>query len=172
MRIMKLILVQIPTQNIETNPNKEKAPIEEKKEENINNIPNLEIKLTNSDIKLAKKIEELEIKLDNLNKGKLSEEPKEEEKNIYDKYELSDITKAFLDSYTEDSSQKPELSDFSKAYITGLDVDYNIDYEDTKKNERPALSGLTMEFLKDNENTNDDSNKMEKIIEEKEEESN
>ena len=64
------------------------------------------------------------------------------------------------------------MSDFSKAYITGLDVDYNIDYEDTKKNERPALSGLTMEFLKDNENTNDDSNKMEKIIEEKEEESN
>ena len=89
--------------------------------------------------------------------------------NLLNKYELSDVTKAYLDSYLDDSSPKAELSDFSKAYMTGLTLDYQTE---TKNEERPALSGFAMEFLNDNyEGDNTGKNKME-IIEEKEEENN
>jgi len=121
----------------------------------------------NSDQKLEKKIKDLESKLDNLNKASsLENELKNQEdqkdgqnQNLFDQYSilnkpgLSDITKAYLSSYLEDSPSKVELSDYSKAYLT----DYNKD----EKEERPALTGLTMEFLKNNEE-----------IEEKEEENN
>ena len=121
-----------------------------------------------SDKKLEKKIKDLETKLDKLNNPSPSEEDKhqEEEKNIYDKYELSDISKAFLNSYLDDGNSRPELSDFSKAYMTSISDDFTS--ETTTNNERPVLSGLTMEFLKDNEEKSE-SNKMEEIIEEKDE---
>ena len=51
--------------------------------------------------------------------------------------------------------------------MTGLTLDYQ---SDTKNEERPALSGYAMEFLKDSYDYND-KNKME-VIEEKEEENN
>ena len=86
---------------------------------------------------------------------------------MFTKFELSDITKQYLNSYLEDSGPSPELSDFSKAYITGLGDSYK--NEETNV-ERPALSGLTMEFLNDNYEDNADKNKMEEIIEVKEEE--
>ena len=124
--------------------------------------------MTESDKKLEKKIKVLETKLDKLNNPSQSDEEnqKDEEKNIYDKYELSDISKAFLNSYLDDGSPKPELSDYSKAYMTGISEDYT---SETTNNERPVLSGLTMEFLKDTDEKSE-SNKMEEIIEEKEEE--
>ena len=83
-----------------------------------------------------------------------------------DKYELSDISKAFLNSYLDDGNSRPELSDFSKAYMTSISDDFTS--ETTTNNERPALSGLTMGFLKDNEEKNE-NNKKEEIIEEKDE---
>jgi hypothetical protein len=131
-----------------------------------------EIKRLNSDQKLEKKIKDLEEKLDNLNNNNISSSDQEKQEeinmnnNLINKYELSDITKAFLDSYLDDSGTKAELSDFSKAYITGLTFDYQ---SEPKNEERPALSGLTMEFLNDNYDTT--NNKME-VIEEKEEENN
>ena len=132
-----------------------------------------ETKSLNSDQKLEKKIKDLEEKLDNLNNNNnisSSEQEKQDEVNInnnlINKYELSDITKAFLDSYLDNSDTKAELSDFSKAYMTGLTFDYQ---SEPKNEERPALSGLTMEFLNDNYDTT--NNKME-VIEEKEEENN
>ena len=132
-----------------------------------NKIVNLDLKMTESDKKLEKKIKDLETKLDKLNNPSQSDEEnkKDEEKNIYDKYELSDISKAFLNSYLDDGSPKPELSDYSKAYMTGISEDYT---SETTNNERPVLSGLTMEFLKDTDEKSE-SNKMEEIIEEKDE---
>ena len=137
----------------------------------------MELKSLNSDQKLEKKIKDLEEKLDNLNNNNNNnnitsdeqENPTENNlnNNLLNKYELSDITKAYLDSYITDSSPRAELSDFSKAYMTGLTFDYQ---SETKNEERPALSGFAMEFLKDSYDDND-KNKME-IIEEKEEENN
>ena len=72
------------------------------------------------------------------------------------------MTKAFLNSYLDDSEPKPELSDFSKAYMVGLSDDYN---KETNNNERPALSGLTMQFLEYN-NNDEDNNKIEEQKEE------
>ena len=135
---------------------------------------NLELHNLNSDQKLEKKIKDLEEKLDNLNNNVSSSEQEKHDdininNNLLNKYELSDITKAYLDSYLDDSSPKAELSDFSKAYMTGLTLDYQTE---TKNEERPALSGFAMEFLNDNyEGDNTGKNKME-IIEEKEEENN
>ena len=145
----------------------------------------------NSDQKLEKKIKDLETKLDNLNKGTSNienSESQKKEEDIYDKYsflnkpELSDITKAYLSAYLDDDSQpKAELSDFSKAYMTGL-TDYNNNNAHEEKIERPALSGLTMEFLKDNDEIEEkkeeneeeikEDNKNEEINEEKKEEGN
>ena len=119
--------------------------------------------------KLEKKIKDLELKLDDLNNN-ISPflditEPERPEQNNINKYSildnpgLSDITKAYLNSYLEDSEPKTELSDFSKAYIIGLN-DYNI------INDSPVLTGLTKEFL----NQYDDNiNKNEEIKEIKEE---
>ena len=119
--------------------------------------------------KLEKKIKDLELKLDDLNNN-ISPflgltEIEEQEQNKNDKYSildnpgLSDITKAYLSSYLEDSSPKLELSDFSRAYFFGLD-DYNI------YNERPALSGLTQEFLMENDNDMDKNEEIKEIKEE------
>jgi hypothetical protein len=109
------------------------------------------LKILNSDQKLEKKIKELEKKLDNLNNPSslIEENQKEEENNLYDKYQLSDLTKEFLNTYLDDSEPAPELSDFSKAYMVGLSDDYN---KESTNDERPALSGLTMQFLENNNN--------------------
>ena len=119
--------------------------------------------------KLEKKIKDLELKLDDLNNNISpflgSTEIEEQEQNNNVKYSildnpgLSDITKAYLSSYLEDSSPKLELSDFSRAYFFGLD-DYNI------YNERPALSGLTQEFLMENDNDMDKNEEIKEIKEE------
>ena len=61
---------------------------------------------------------------------------------------LSDITKEYLSTFLEESMPKTELSDFSKAYMIQLD-DYNM------INERPTLSVLTKEFLKENDDNRD-----------------
>ena len=55
---------------------------------------------------------------------------------------LSDITKEYLSSFLEESMPKTELSDFSRAYMIKLDG-YNMN------DERPTLSGLTKEFLRE-----------------------
>ena len=79
----------------------------------------------------------------NLNK----EEEKTKEENIFEKYSilnnpgLSDITKAYLSSYT--STARHELSDFGKAYLSTNEAE-------TSNNARPELSNLTMEYLMEN----------------------
>ena len=81
--------------------------------------------------------------------------------NYYQKYllnnpDLSDITKAYLSSYT--SSTRPELSDFSKAYMSS-------NVTGGTNGNRPELSNLTMEYLKNtsinlrNSNDNIEDNK-------------
>ena len=72
----------------------------------------------------------------------------ETSEDIYQKYyllkkpELSDITKAYLSSYTSPIT-RIELSDFSKAYISSNIIG-------GVNNSRPELSNLTMEYLKQN----------------------
>lgn len=110
----------------------------------------------NSDQKLEKKIKDLESKLDDLNNNSNSAFNISEPINIdYDyKYSLlnkpglSDITKEYLSSFLEESMPKTELSDFSRAYMIKLDG-YNMN------DERPTLSGLTKEFLRENDDNND-----------------
>ena len=122
------------------------------------------INFSSSDKKLENKIRELEAKLDNklesLNYASMltstnnfnnnediknKDEDKSKGDNILEKYSilnnqgLSDITKAYLGSYI--SGDRPELSDFSKAYINGISSNNSI---------RPELSNLTMEYLKNN----------------------
>ena len=92
--------------------------------------------LTNNDIK-----NEIDNNPSDINKEEASED-------IYQKYsllkkpELSDITKAYLNSYTSPITHT-ELSDFSKAYISSNIIGGG-------NNSRPELSNLTMEYLKQN----------------------
>ena len=77
--------------------------------------------------------------------NKNEEKPKEE--SIYDKYpflnkpELSDYTKAYLSSYS--SGTRPELSDYTKAYLSTLTTNTT----NTSSTNRPELSNLTKEYL-------------------------
>ena len=104
-----------------------------------------------------------EIKNENNGGTNLISDNKEEltTENIYQKYllnnpDLSDITKAYLSSYT--SSARPELSDFSKAYMSS-------NVTGGTSGNRPELSNLTMEYLKNtsinlrNSNDNIEDNK-------------
>ena len=82
----------------------------------------------------------------NINK----DEDKDKEVDIFEKYslnkpELSDITKAYLSSYTS-TVARPELSDFSKAYISSSYTGTT----SSNNNPRPELSNLTMEYLMKN----------------------
>jgi len=115
-------------------------------------IENNEInKNLNSTQKLEQKIKDLESKLDDLNNKPISEFNLAETENNINKYSildkpgLSDITKEYLSSNLDYLAPNNELSDFSKAYMIGLDVFNNI------ISDRPSLSGLTKEFLKENE---------------------
>ena len=115
-------------------------------------IENIEInKNLNSTQKLEQKIKDLESKLDDLNNKPISEFNLAETENNINKYSildkpgLSDITKEYLSSNLDYLAPNNELSDFSKAYMIGLDVFNNI------ISDRPSLSGLTKEFLKENE---------------------
>ena len=105
----------------------------------------------NSSAKLEKKIKDLETKLDELNSNtssflnKIDQENNNYNKNsILDKPELSDITKEYLNTYLEEISTKNELSNYSKAYIMGLDGYNSI-------NKIPTLSELTKEYLTEKE---------------------
>ena len=117
---------------------------------------NYSIKSLNSSKKLEQKIKELESKLDELNNNSTSifnlGEPLDIDYDykysLLNKPGLSETTKAYLNSFLDDPIQNTELSYFSRAYITKLD-DINID------SERPVLSGLTKEFLKENDENND-----------------
>ena len=137
---------------------------------NINKLidnNNSSLKSLSSSKKLEQKIKDLESKLDDLNNNTTSAFNISEPIDIdYDyKYSilnnqgLSDITRAYLSSFLGESIPKTELSDFSKAYMIKLD-DYNANIE------RPTLSGLTKEFLKEND---DDKDKKEEINEIKQE---
>ena len=152
----------------------EMEPKPENKEEKIE-----EINKKSSDKKLENKIKELESnldqKLDYLNYAKTSlsltdgvkndtdnanvnkdEKEKEKQFNIFEKYSflnnpgLSDITREYLSAYA--SNPRPELSDFSKAYINS-----NLT-ETTTSNTRPELSNLTKEYLKNNVTTTNINN--------------
>ena len=132
---------------------------------------NYSIKSLNSSKKLEQKIKELESKLDELNNNSTSifnlGEPLDIDYDykysLLNKPGLSETTKAYLNSFLDDPIQNTELSYFSRAYITKLD-DINID------SERPVLSGLTKEFLKENDENND--KKEEEINEIKQEDNN
>jgi len=130
---------------------------------NQNNNINKSIEINNSSIKnltssnkLEQKIKELESKLDDLNNNTESifniSEPINSDYDykysLLNKTGLSDITKEYLSTFLEESMPKTELSDFSKAYMIQLD-DYNM------INERPTLSVLTKEFLKENDDNKD-----------------
>ena len=139
-------------------------------EDNFNKlIGNIETnKNLNSTQKLEQKIKDLESKLDDLNNKPTSmfnlTEPEENYNNKYsilDKPGLSDITKEYLSSNLDYLAPNNELSEFSRAYMIGLDVYTNI------INDRPSLSGLTKEFLEEN-GEEPKSNNIE-IKEEKEE---
>ena len=69
---------------------------------------------------------------------------------------LSEISKEYLSSYLEDLEPKNTLSDFSRAYMIELN-----NY-DTLSNERPNLSRLTKEFLKENEEIKEEEKEEEK----------
>ena len=77
--------------------------------------------------------------------------------NTYDKYnlltslELSDETKAFLTSYNYTSSLRPELNDYTKAYLDTLN--------DNTTDIKPELTNLTKEYL--SQNTGFDDKKIE-----------
>ena len=92
---------------------------------------------------------------DNANVNK-DEKEKEKQFNIFEKYSflnnpgLSDITREYLSAYA--SNPRPELSDFSKAYINS-----NLT-ETTTSNTRPELSNLTKEYLKNNVTTTNINN--------------
>ena len=154
--------------NIEKKINKNELNINN--EDNFNKlIGNIETnKNLNSTQKLEQKIKDLESKLDDLNNKPTSmfnlTEPEENYNNKYsilDKPGLSDITKEYLSSNLDYLAPNTELSEFSRAYMIGLDVYSNI------INDRPSLSGLTKEFLEEN-GEEPKSNNIE-IKEEKEE---
>ena len=143
---------------------------------NINfdiNISNSKKSLSSTQ-KLEKKIKDLESKLDDLNNNKSPllditepEQPEQYNSNQYsilDNPGLSDITKAYLSSYLEDSEPKMELSDFSRVYIIGLN-DYNNYNNYTIINDRPVLSGLTKEFLNEYDNNIDKNEEIKEINE-------
>ena len=132
---------------------------------NINNLiqnPN-KIRKLNSTEKLEQKIKDLESKLDELNNNTISffSAPEEEDNNdlkdsLLNKPGLSEISKEYLSSYLEDLEPKNTLSDFSRAYMIELN-----NY-DTLSNERPNLSRLTKEFLKENEKIKEEEKEEEK----------
>ena len=137
---------------------------------NINKLidnNNSSLKSLSSSKKLEQKIKDLESKLDDLNNNTTSvfniSEPIDTDYDykysILNNPGLSDITRAYLSSFLGESIPKTELSDFSRAYMIKLD-DYNANIE------RPTLSGLTKEFLKEND---DDKDKKEEINEIKQE---
>ena len=82
-----------------------------------------------------------------------SEKPKEE--SIFDKYPflnntgLSDITKAYLSSYS--SGPRPELSDYTKAYLNSV--------SSSTSTSRPELSNLTKAYLSGNPGFGESENK-------------
>ena len=136
---------------------------------NINKLidNNSSIKNLSSSKRLEQKIKDLESKLDDLNNNTTSvfniSEPIDTDYDykysILNNPGLSDITRAYLSSFLGESIPKTELSDFSRAYMIKLD-DYNANIE------RPTLSGLTKEFLKEKD---DDKDKKEEINEIKQE---
>ena len=146
--------------------------MDKNKEYNINKETeknNVNKNLTSSQ-KLIQKIKDLESKLDDLNSKPTSiynmtelEENKYNKYSILDEPGLSETTKEYLSSNLDELVPNKELSDFSKAYIMGLDA-YNMII-----NERPSLSGLTKDYLKENDEEIDD-NKNEIISEIEEEE--
>ena len=82
-----------------------------------------------------------------------AEKPKEE--SIFDKYPflnntgLSDITKAYLSSYS--SGPRPELSDYTKAYLNSV--------SSSTSTSRPELSNLTKAYLSGNPGFGESENK-------------
>ena len=148
-----------PIKSINILENNQNNDINIEQNSNINKLIenyNSSIKNLTSSAKLEQKIKELESKLDDLNNNSNSAFNISEPINIdYDyKYSLlnkpglSDITKEYLSSFLEESMPKTELSDFSRAYMIKLDG-YNMN------DERPTLSGLTKEFLRENDDNND-----------------
>ncbi len=90
--------------------------------------------------------------------------------NAYDKYniltnlELSDETKAFLTSYTYTSSVRPELNDYTKAYLDTLN--------DNSNDIKPELTNLTKEYLSQNIENDDkktEDNNIDDLIKKEEE---
>jgi len=126
-----------------------------KDDNNINNNlienPN-KIRKLNSTEKLEQKIKDLESKLDDLNNNTISffntteeEENNDNKDSILNKPGLSEISKEYLSINLDALEPKNELSDFSRAYMIEL---YNYD---NLSHERPQLSGLTKEYLRENE---------------------
>ena len=83
-------------------------------------------------MKIKKK---LRIKL--VKRKKKNEDDKIIEFNFGEKYELSDITKSYLNNYM--SGNRPELSDFSKQFLSQ-------NYVPTSTS-RPELSNITRAYL-------------------------
>ena len=142
---------------------KEANSLEENKNDNkidintytVNNnfLSSSDIKRIDSAKKLEAKIKELETKLDDLNKN--TQPLLNTGDNNFGNYDnstyqymgnkgLSDITKVYLSSYLDHSIQRAELSDSSRVYMIGLE-------ENNNNKERPILTGLTKEFLDQNE---------------------
>ena len=73
----------------------------------------------------------------------VTEDDKTKGQNAYETYsflnkpELSDYTKAYLSSYS--SGPRPELSDYTKAYLSTI--------TSSTSSVRPELSNLTKEYL-------------------------
>ena len=128
--------------------------------ENITNNNN-EKEFINSDINIEEKVEDYNDKNENKDESKAKNENKELNKdnsnNIFgynetkvedfntniDTFnfgnsELSEYTKSYLNSYMH--SSRPELSDFSKQFLTS-------DITTTTTNDRPELSNITRAYL-------------------------
>jgi len=86
------------------------------------------------------------LNINNHTNNNISEVSKPKEESIFDKYsflnkpELSDYTKAYLSSYT--SAPRPELSDYTKAYLNSVSSSISTT--------RPELSNLTKAYLMGN----------------------
>ena len=98
-----------------------------------------------SEVKIENKIDFLNFNrpfLNNLNLN-ITEDDKAKGQNVYETYsflnkpELSDYTKAYLSSYS--SGHRPELSDYTKAYLSTI--------TSSTSSVRPELSNLTKEYL-------------------------
>ena len=144
----KIVVISNDEQNkkIQIFENMENKDNEKEKENKVDNNNNEEVidisvkKEEKDDKKDEIPVEENKKEIENKNieaENKIEDKNSTEKYNFEEKYELSDITKSYLNNYM--SGNRPELSDFSKQFLSQNYV--------SDSTSRPELSNITRAYL-------------------------